>query len=406
MLDVAPARAGLRWRMPDGQSGAVSAGSGVLESTLGYTGRPDGHHLEFGDCGTGTVRFDTLPGNRLTLDVTDTTYAAGDETLAGRLVMPTGDGPVPVVVLVHGSESNSAITHDAWQRLLPAAGIGAFVYDKRGTGRSSGQYTQDFQVLADDAAAASREARRLAGARMQSLVYAGGSQGGWVVPLAQRIEPAARLIISYGLTVSPLEENRSEVLQDLTTLGYGGEDLRAAGEVVDATATLMASGFREGFERYGEVRRRYRNASWFSQIEGEFSGSILRYPSFLLRVAAPIARRRANRGTPWRHEPMPVLRDIAVPQLWVIAGSDTLAPPEQTLRDLAQLQVERHPITVLLFPDTEHGIQEFETDPAGKRVNTRVADGYLQAVIDFARDGRLDARVYGRSELRTSGDSP
>ena len=45
------------------------------------------------------------------------------------------------------------------QRQLPAEGIGVFVYDKRGTGKSGGVYTQNYLLLADDAIAAMNEAK-------------------------------------------------------------------------------------------------------------------------------------------------------------------------------------------------------------------------------------------------------
>ena len=82
-----------------------------------------------------------------------------------------------------------------------AACIGAFVYDKRGSGGSSGRYTQKFLTLANDAIAALTEARRLA-----------GSQGGWVAPLAAKIEPVDFVVVSFGLAVSPLDEDRAAIV--------------------------------------------------------------------------------------------------------------------------------------------------------------------------------------------------
>jgi hypothetical protein len=61
--------------------------------------------------------------------------------------------------------------------MFPAQGIGAFVYDKRGTGLSGGTYTQDFDVLTNDAVAAAKEAKRLAGMRLGRIGYQGGSEG-------------------------------------------------------------------------------------------------------------------------------------------------------------------------------------------------------------------------------------
>jgi len=37
--------------------------------------------------------------------------------------------------------------------------------------------------------------------------YQGGSQGGWVAPLAARIEPVDFVVVSFGLAVSPLDED-------------------------------------------------------------------------------------------------------------------------------------------------------------------------------------------------------
>jgi pimeloyl-ACP methyl ester carboxylesterase len=64
-----------------------------------------------------------------------------------------------LIVLIHGSEDDSAIRFHQLQRLLPAEGVGVFVYDKRGTGFSGGTYTQDFDLLAGDAVVAMRYAQ-------------------------------------------------------------------------------------------------------------------------------------------------------------------------------------------------------------------------------------------------------
>jgi uncharacterized protein len=111
------------------------------------------------------MHFDGLLRQRIPFLVTETTFESHGVKLAGRLVLPPGSAPVPITVLVHGAEHDSARVNNFLQRLLPAQGIGTFVYDKRGTGGSGGEYSQDFSLLADDAVAAMREARRLAGAR-------------------------------------------------------------------------------------------------------------------------------------------------------------------------------------------------------------------------------------------------
>ena len=113
------------------------------------------------------------------------------------------------------------------QRQFPAAGIGAFVYDKRGTGGSTGAFTHDYRRLAADAAAAVREARRLAGKRALRAGLHGGSQGAWVAPLAATLTPVDFVIAAYGLAVSPLDEDREAVALDMSRHGFGAEEILA-----------------------------------------------------------------------------------------------------------------------------------------------------------------------------------
>jgi hypothetical protein len=171
MVDIAPSEDdALRWRQFDGRTGALhQADNGIWKSTLGWTNRDDGITVSFSDCGTGAISFHGMAGRRIMFDQRETTFRSHHTVLAGRLVMPKGNERVPILVLVHGSEHNSALTDYALQRMLPAQGVGAFVYDKRGTGKSGGHYTQDFNLLADDVVAALREARHLAGARLKPI---------------------------------------------------------------------------------------------------------------------------------------------------------------------------------------------------------------------------------------------
>src|SRR5437667_8452759 len=145
--------------------------------------------------------------------------------------MPKSNDPVPIVVLIHGAERDSARDSYAVQRLLPAENVGAFGYDKRGTGGSDGKYTQDFDTLADDAIAAMREAKRIAGTRCARIGYQGGSQGGWVAPLAATHAPVDFVIVSFGLAVSVIDEDQEEVGLEMGFEGDGRGELSRAVEV-------------------------------------------------------------------------------------------------------------------------------------------------------------------------------
>ena len=142
----------------------------------------------------------------------------------------------------------------ALQRLLPAENVGAFVYDKRGTGGSAGKYTQDFDTLADDAVAAMREAKRIAGTRCARIGYQGGSQGGWVAPIAATRAPVDFVIVSFGLAVSVIDEDQEEVALEMRLKGHNQEEISKALEVASAAEAVFESGFTKGFERFDAVR--------------------------------------------------------------------------------------------------------------------------------------------------------
>jgi len=208
-IDVAPSDdKTLRWLMFTGERGQLHPQpDGSWTSTYGWTSRADGKNVAFSKCRSGEISFDTVRGRRIDFDVRDGTFESSGVKLVGRLVLPKGSGKVPIVVLVHGSERDSALTSYALQRLFPSQGVAAFVYDKRGTGASGGSYTQDFAVLARDAIAAMQTAKQLAGARLGRIGYQGGSQGGWVVPLAANLAPVEFAIVSFGLAVTILQED-------------------------------------------------------------------------------------------------------------------------------------------------------------------------------------------------------
>lgn len=392
LVDVAPMTdGGLRWRRMDGQTGKLRLADGHWERQTGWTDKPDPVAVSLGTCAEGRITYAGQAGQKLTFAAQETTFTGdGGTKLAGRLVMPAGAGPVPVIVMVHGSEDTSARVFQMEQRMWPAQGVGVFVFDKRGTGSSDGKYTQDFHVLARDAAAAVAEARRLAGPRIARIGLDGGSQGGWIGPLASTLTSVDFVIARYGMAESPLAEDRGELMRGLADKGYGPDVLAKAGEVADATGRIQATDFKYGWDELAAVKRKYGKEAWWKDMDGEFTGEMAKNPGFAVRIVAPFQ----TQHTTWEYDPMPVLRRVKPPMLWVLAAEDLEAPEPETRRRLLSLVKEGRPITVLEFPATDHGIREFEQAQDGERTYLRYADGYYAAVLEFAKTGML-AGTYG-----------
>lgn len=390
VVDIGNAPGGkLRWRTIDGRSGLLTPGAGGRwRSTMGWTDKADGNDVTFGACDAATIDVHGLTGRRIDFEQRDADFTSGDTTLKGRLILPRGGGKVPVVVLVHGSEHDSARDFYALQRLFPAVGVGAFVYDKRGTGASGGTYSQDYLVLAEDAIAAAREARRLAGDRAGRIGYQAGSQGGWVAPLAAKIEPVDFVIVSFGLAVSPLDEEREAIAEGIRLGGFGPDAMAKAAAFADASVAIMTSNFTAGFDQLEAARARYKDEPWFRAVRGDVTHIFLETPEAELRKRGPAL----FAGIPLHHDPMPILRNLAVPQLWALAADDLDAPSGETSRRLRRLIDDGRPISLAVFPKTEHGIYEYELAPNGERLSTRQPEAYFRMMADFIRHGRIDGR--------------
>lgn len=386
----------LRWRREDGTTGALTRQpDGTWTSTLGWTGRSDGITVKFSDCADGRITFHGITGKRIPFDITDTHFQGAGVTLAGRLLLPKGNGRVPIVVLVHGSEHDSALDFYDLQRMFPALGIGVFVYDKRGTGASGGDYTQDFLLLADDAIAAVQEAKRLAGPRAGRIGYQAGSEGGWVAPLAAKISPVDFVIVGFGLAVSPLDEDREAIAYDMQRNGYGPVVMAKAMQVADASAAILLSNFRSGYGRLEALKQKYSKQEWFKHVHGDITFALLAMTPDQLKQQGPVLLA----GAPFQYDPMPVLRNLDTPQLWILGGEDADAPSVETGKRLLALQQAGRPITLAVYPDAEHGIYEFETKPDGSRVDTRNPAGYVDMMRDFILKGHLETGPYGSSTI-------
>ncbi|MFZ1100690.1 MAG: alpha/beta hydrolase [Steroidobacteraceae bacterium] len=404
LVDISPSDDGtLRWLQFDGTTGALhKTANGIWKSTYGWTDRADGITVSFSACGAGQISFGSVSGQRTALDVKEATFESHGTVLAGRLVMPKGDGQVPIVVLLHGSEQASALTDYSLatsflQRMLPAEGVGAFVYDKRGTGSSGGHYTQDYSLLADDAVAALREARQLAGPRVGRIGYQGGSQAGWVAPIAANRTSVDFVIVSFGLAVNVIDEDQEAVELQMREKGYPPEVIAKGLEVASAAETVFERDFKSGFQKLDEMRAKYGSAPWYKDVYGDYAFFVLQQHSDAeLRALAP----KFNWHTPFHYDPMPTLRTDKVPQLWILGGEDYEAPSAETSRRIKSLIGDGLPFTLACYPGAEHGMTLFETGADGSRISTRYASGYFRMIRDFARDGQLHGS-YGDAKLTT-----
>ena len=235
----------------------------------------------------------------------DVKFTSAGCTLAGTLLTPKH--PVAAVVLVHGSGQEKRMLGLATR--LAGSGLAVLTYDKRGVGESGGVYVgpevgtnnvdaANLDLLAADASAAASALAAQLPARNRNVGLAGGSQAGWVIPLAATKNPAVGFMILFS------------------------------GPVVTAREQLRFQFFTNG-----------NHSFWDSHTEAE-AREHLRHDPDRYQFADTDA------GA--------ILATLAIPGLWLFGGQDIQAPVHLSMEHLDTLKSQGKPYQYQLFPTLGH----------------------------------------------------
>jgi uncharacterized protein len=147
--------------------------------------------------------------------------------------------------------------------------------------------------------------------------------------------------------------------------------------ITAATALVAASDFTQSLESLEGIRKQYGSEPWFSKLDGQYTGELMRGEIERARMESP--------AVPWHYDSVEVLRKLKIPQLWVFAAEDATAPSAPSIARLDRLRAQGMDATVFVFPNTDHGIATYVTDAPGQRRYTGVADGFLRLLGDWAK---------------------
>ena len=259
----------------------------------------------------GTARFeaeaaqiDGQPARRLRVRQFEVRFRSGGATLSGTLTIPPGAGKHAAVAFVHGSGRTVRAYLPDLSALLLRHGVAVLNYDKRGIGQSGGSYPGEsptdgtIDTLARDAEAAARFLAGQPEIDRTRVGLAGHSQAGWIAPLAGSREPAIRFLVLFSGPAVTADEN--DVFQDLT--GQGERVAQLSDAAIDA-----------------EVLRR----------------------------------------GPGGVDPIPWIRRLNIPALWLYGDRDRHIPPRLSGRLLDPIAAESgRDFTVVSYPNANHALVE------------------------------------------------
>jgi dienelactone hydrolase len=205
----------------------------------------------------------------------EVTFTGRDGTrLAGSLFLPGGArGRLPAVVFVHGSGAQSRNGFYGHIRFLAEAyarrGIVALAFDKRGTGRSAGDWEHaGFATLADDVAAAVAYLRGRPDIRSDRIGLTGSSQAGWIMPMAATRAGGVRFIQHFS-AASPMgvrEQERRRLVLQMRAEDFSQADIDHALAIRDMMDDYAATG--ANWDELERAAAPVAGARWMTQFIG------------------------------------------------------------------------------------------------------------------------------------------
>ncbi|GAA2756235.1 alpha/beta hydrolase family protein [Actinopolymorpha rutila] len=299
---------------------------------------------------------------------TSISTAAG--SLRAGIWVPSVRGPVPGIVLVHGSGDGRFDDWGEWPSRLTEGGFAVIAHDKPGCGSPGDWREQTFADRAHESLAALRVLRAHPSVAGRPVGLFGMSQGGWVSLLAAALqEEHVDFVVSLsGPGVSPSVQDRVRIERELVAEGIHADAMAEALAWLDERAARLRRG--DEVRAVLEAQAEYAGRVWYETATRYFDTPQML--SFLARALD--------------FEPAEVLPKVGCPVLAVFGGADQLVPVRESVEVFARclLQLPGDPHGLAIFPGADHGLLVADPQP-GLPGNTQLAPGFLPMLEAFVQ---------------------
>lgn len=308
----------------------------------------------------------------------EVTFKNGDVTLAGTLLIPNSKGKHPAVVYTHGGGPQLRETYWGLGYLFAARGFVVLSYDKRGVGKSTGNWGEaSFEDLADDAVAGARFLQARTDVAANQIGFLGQSQGGWIAPLAASRSPDAAFAIALaGGGLSPAVQELFDSEYELAKAGYTADEVKDAlafqklkNEIIALPSNIAK------WDEYARARAVAKDQKWFRHPGIDIRGPEKRDDPFWTHM------RRF-----YVYDPAPALRASKAPLLAIFGELDT---PEGVIANVSAItqimdQAGRKDYTIKVYPNGSHNLMEVPPDNPKEWVRLkRFPPGFFDTMVDW-----------------------
>lgn len=186
--------------------------------------------------------------------------------LSGTLLLPLTKEPHPAVIFLHGSGAEGRYAERFLAEYLTRYGIAALIYDKRGVGKSTGDWKQsNFNDLAGDAIAGINLLKGRTEINPLRIGVYGHSQGGMIAPLiASESKDVAFVISGAGSAVPIYESEINSITNQIRAQGITGNDLTEATAFIKVFVNVLRTG--AGREQFDAAAEKVRNTKWYPML--------------------------------------------------------------------------------------------------------------------------------------------
>ena len=349
-----------------------------------YVAAPTRKTITFRDAGADVVDPDT-PGRasgafatRIPIHQEEVTFKNGDVTLAGTLITPPSKGKHPALVFTHGGGAQLREVMWGLGYLYAARGFVVLSYDKRGVGKSTGNWrAASFEDLADDAVAAAKFLQSRTDVNPKQIGFWGLSQGGWIAPLAaSRFPDAAFAIALSGGGLSPAETELFDSEYELTQAGYTASEVNAALTFQRLKNQIITSpDSNDKWDEYTKLRLTAKDQKWFRHPGIDIFGPEKRDDGFW-----------AYMRKFYFYDPAPTLRASKAPLLAIFGELDTPEGVKANVRAIKQTmdQAGRKDYIVKVYPNGRHNLMEVPPDNPKEYMRLkRFPPGFFETMVDW-----------------------
>lgn len=312
----------------------------------------------------------------------EVTFKNGDVTLSGTLLVPTAPSSSkakrPALVFVHGSNATWREMYWGLGYLYAARGFAVLAYDKRGVGKSTGNWRESsFQDLADDAVAGAKLLQARTDIAANQIGFWGQSQGGWIAPLAaSRFPDAAFAVALSGGGLSPADTELFDTEFELTKAGHTADEVKEALAFQKLKNEIIASPTsNDKWDEYVKARAIAKDKKWFRHPGLDIYGPETRdhgFWTFMRRF--------------YVYDPAPTLRASPAPLLAIFGELDSPEGVKAQVNAIKQImdQAGRKDYTVKVYPNGSHNLMEVPPDNPKEWVRLkRFPPGFFETIVDW-----------------------